>query len=315
MFINYHNGKIFTPEIAIIARVKDLPGIRAPDGDLHERIEQYRQTAQEVRRDIVEMVYAAQSGHPGGSLSAVEYLLWLYNEALNVSPEAPDDPDRDRLVYSKGHACPVLYSLLARYGFIDGDPNEEFRRLGGSLPGHSSPKVPGVEFPSGSLGQGLSYANGLAMAADIDDRDYDVYVILGDGEVQEGNVWEAAMTAGEKELDVTAIVDRNGKQNDLPVIETKDIDPLAAKFESFRWDVYEVDGHDFEAIRDVFQELNADESTGPTVILADTVKGYPISFMEAEPNGYHAGAITDDELDQAMRDLDIDPSTVEVTPK
>ncbi|MFW5949763.1 MAG: transketolase [archaeon] len=292
-----------------------MPGDRTPDGELDERIEEYRRTATDVRKDIVEMVYAAQSGHPGGSLSAVEFMLWLYNEELNVSAADPTDPDRDRLIYSKGHACPVLYALLARYGFVDGDPREEFRRLGGSLPGHSSPKVPGVEFPSGSLGQGLSYANGQAMAAELDDRDYDVYAILGDGEVQEGNIWEAAMTAGEKELDVTAIVDRNGKQNDLPVAETKEVDPLAEKFEAFRWDVWEVDGHDFEDLAETFAAINADTAPGPTVVLANTVKGHPISFMEAQPNGYHAGAMSEEELEQAIGELGFDPAEVEVSTK
>jgi len=260
------------------------------------------------------MVYAAQSGHPGGSLSAVEYLLWLYNEELNVDPDDPDAPDRDRLVYSKGHACPVLYALLSRYGFVDADPNEEFRRLGGALPGHSSPKVPGVEFPSGSLGQGLSYANGVALGREQDDADYDVYAILGDGETQEGNVWEAAMTAGEKGLDVTAVVDRNKKQNDLPVAETMEVDPLDEKFESFGWDVWEVDGHDLTEIAAAFEEINAADD-GPKLLIANTVKGYPIDFMEAQPNGYHAGAITDDELDQAMDELGFDAADVEVTPK
>ena len=278
-----------------------MTGAQHRDEDLSERIERYRETAREVRRDIVEMVYAAQSGHPGGSLSAVELLLWLYNEELDVDPDAPDAPDRDRLVYSKGHACPVLYSLLTRYGFVDADPNEEFRRFGGSLPGHSSPKVPGVEFPSGSLGQGLSYANGLAMAADMSGDDYDVYAVLGDGETQEGNLWEAAMTAGEKDLDIVAIVDRNGKQNDLPVVETKDIAPLDEKFESFRWDTWTVDGHDFDDIAAAFEEIN--EADGPRMLIADTVKGYPIEFMEDQPNGYHAGAPTDEEYETAMRDL------------
>ncbi|ERJ04852.1 transketolase protein [Halorhabdus tiamatea SARL4B] len=307
------NGKLFTAEMGNSQRVKSLPGISTSDGDLDERIEQYRQTATEVRRDIVEMVYAAQSGHPGGSLSAVEYLLWLYNEELNVDPENPDDPDRDRLVYSKGHACPVLYALLDRYDFVDVDPNEEFRRLGGALPGHSSPKVPGVEFPSGSLGQGLSYANGQSMGADFDDRDYDVYAILGDGETQEGNIWEAAMSAGEKGLDVVAIVDRNKKQNDLPVAETMEIDPLDEKFEAFGWDVWEVDGHDFESIAAAFEEIN--ETDGPRLLIANTVKGHPIDFMEAQPNGYHAGALTDDEFETALEELGFDPATVEVTTK
>lgn len=288
---------------------------RTPDGDLEDRLERYRQEAREIRRDIVEMVYSAQSGHPGGSLSAVEYLLWLYEEELNVSPEDPDDPNRDRLVYSKGHACPVLYAILSRKGFFEGDPNQEFRRLGGKLPGHSSPKVPGVEFPSGSLGQGLSFANGVAMGAGLDDGDYDAYAILGDGETQEGNTWEAAMTAGEKELDVVAVVDRNLKQNDLPVEETKEIDPLARKFESFRWDVYECDGHDIADVADAFGEINADDSPGPKLLIANTVKGYPISFMEEQPNGYHAGAITDDEFDEAMAELGFDATAAEVETK
>lgn len=286
-----------------------MPTSRTPDGSLETRIEQYRHTAREVRKDILEMTYTAQSGHIGGSLSAVEYLLWLYNEELAVSPENPSEPDRDRLVYSKGHACPVLYALLARYGFIDCDPSEEFRRLGGSLPGHSSPKVPGVEFPSGSLGQGLSYANGLVMAAELGDHEYDTYVILGDGEIQEGNIWEAAMTAGEKELAVTAVIDRNLKQNDLPVAETKEIDPVRAKFESFGWDVWECDGHSFESLSEAFGQMQADASAGPNLLVANTVKGEGVPFMQEEPNGYHAGALSDDEFDRALRDLGFDPET------
>lgn len=272
--------------------------------------------APEIRKDIIEMTYAAQSGHIGGSLSAVEFLLWLYNEELEISPENPSAPDRDRLVYSKGHACPVLYAILARYGFVDGDPNEEFRRLGGALPGHSSPKVPGVEFPSGSLGQGLSYANGLAIEAELGDSDYDVYAVLGDGEIQEGNVWEAAMTAGDKELAVTAVIDRNGKQNDLPVAETKGIEPVREKFEAFGWTVFECDGHDFESIADAFTEIHDSEGDGPTLLIADTVKAQGVPFMQAEPNGYHAAALSDEEFERALRALGFDPETAtEVTPR
>lgn len=258
------------------------------------------------------MTYAAQSGHIGGSLSAVELLLWLYNEEVEISPENPSAPDRDRLVYSKGHACPVLYAILARYGFISGDPREEFRRLGGSLPGHSSPKVPAVEFPSGSLGQGLSYANGLAMSEELGDHAYDVYVVLGDGEIQEGNIWEAAMTAGDKELDVTAVIDRNLKQNDLPVTETKGIEPVRGKFESFGWDVWECDGHSFESLSEAFGEIRADGSAGPKLLVANTVKGKGVPFTQEEPNGYHAGALSDGEFDQALHDLGFDPETSEV---
>lgn len=252
------------------------------------------------------MTYTAQSGHIGGSLSAIEYLLWLYNEELEVSSENPSAPERDRLIYSKGHACPVLYAILARYGFVSGNPNDEFRRLGGSLPGHSTPKVPGVEFPSGSLGQGLSYGNGLAMAAELEDRTYDVYVVLGDGETQEGNIWEAAMTASDKNLDVTAIIDRNLKQNDLPVSETKEIAPVRAKFESFGWDVWECDGHSFESLAESFDAMR---DAGPKLLIANTVKGKGVPFMQDEPNGYHAGALSDEEFSQALRDLGFDPET------
>ena len=290
-----------------------MAGTQTPNGDLSTRIERYQQTAPEVRRDIVEMVYAAQSGHPGGSLSATEFMIWLYEEELDVDPENPDDPDRDRLVYSKGHACPVLYALLTRYGFVDADPNEEFRRLGGKLPGHSSPKVPGVEFPSGSLGQGLSYANGLALGADLDDADYDVYAVLGDGELQEGNVWEAAMTAGDKELDVTAIVDHNRKQNDLPVAETKEVKPVREKFEAFGWQVWECDGHDFESIAAAFEEMNESESDGPKLLIANTVKGKGVQFMTEQPNGYHAGAPTDEEYETALREIGFEADASEVS--
>lgn len=251
------------------------------------------------------MCHAAQSGHPGGSLSAVEYLLWLYNEELDVSPETIDDPGRDRLVYSKGHACPVLYAVLAEYGFVDGDPNEEFRVFGGSLPGHASPKVPGVEFPSGSLGQGLSFANGLAIAADLDDEDYDVYAVLGDGELQEGQIWEAVMTAYSKDLsNLTVIVDRNKKQNDLPVDETKPYSSVPEAFDGFGWNVFECNGHDFEDIAATFAEIHAHDSEKPDVLIADTVKGKGVDFMEAQPNGYHAGGPSDEEREEALEQIE-----------
>lgn len=289
--------------------MRTVSSARRSDPELADRIEAYRNSAPHVRREIIEMCHAAQSGHPGGSLSAVEYLLWLYGEELDVSPDALDDPGRDRLVYSKGHACPVLYAVLARYGFLDVDLDEEFRRFGG-LPGHSAPKVPGVEFPSGSLGQGLSYANGLAIAADLDDLDYDVYSILGDGELQEGNVWEAAMTAGEKNLGrVTAVVDHNRKQNDLPVAETMEVQPIREKFESFGWTVRRCDGHDFDSLAETFAEIRADTGDGPDVLIADTVKGKGVSFMEDRPNGYHAGGPSDDELRRALEELGFDGRT------
>jgi len=280
--------------------VNIVTSTHSPDGKLSDRIGMYREIAPEIRKEIVEMCHAAQSGHPGGSLSAVEYLLWLYGEELQVSPDTLQDHDRDRLVYSKGHACPVLYAVLSHYGLLDADLSKEFRRIGG-LPGHSSPKVPGVEFPSGSLGQGLSYANGLAMGADLDGRDYDVYTVLGDGEIQEGNVWEAAMTAGEKDLDTIAIVDRNMKQNDLPVAKTKEIDPVPEKFEAFGWKTFRCDGHNFESIADAFNAVRAVD--GPRLIIADTIKGYPISFMEDQPNGYHAGGPSEEELELALAEL------------
>lgn len=289
--------------------MSNVSDAQSPDGELPDRIETYRNTAPEIRREIVEMCHVAQSGHPGGSLSAVEYLLWLYGEELNVSPDAPDEPGRDRLVYSKGHACPVLYSVLSHHSILDTDLNEEFRRFGG-LPGHSSPKVPGVEFPSGSLGQGLSYANGLAMAAELDGRDYDVFSVHGDGELQEGNIWEAAMTAGDKNLgNLTAIVDHNRKQNDLPVAETMEVEPIQKKFESFGWNVWQCDGHDFESIAETFSEMHTDTSDSPSVLIANTVKGKSVSFMEDQPNGYHAGAPSDEELRRALDELGFDFGT------
>lgn len=260
------------------------------------------------------MCYAAQSGHPGGSLFAVECLLWLYHEELAIDPTDPDTPDRDRFVYSKGYPCPVLYSVLSRTGFVV-DPNEEFRRSGDALPGHSSPKVPGVEFPSGSLGQGLSYANGLAMAADLDDTDYRVYSFLGDGELPEGNVWEAAMTAVEENLDHVAVVDRNRKKNDFPVSETKEIEPVREKFESFGWSVHRCDGHDFDAIAHTFDRIHADDTGRPTVLIANTIKSKWVPFIQDRPNGYHAGCLTDGEFRRAMTDLGFDSEEAEVTPR
>lgn len=292
-----------------------MSDISTAEDKLTNRIERYRQMATTVRREIIEMCYASQSGHLGGSLSAVESLIWLYHEELDVCVSNPDAPDRDRFVYSKGHACPVLYSVLSQVGFINDDPTKEFRRFGGSLPGHSSPKITGVEFPSGSLGQGFSYANGLAMAADLDNIEYQVYSFAGDGEIQEGNVWEAAMTAADKNLDHVAIVDRNRKQNDLPVSETMKIEPLREKFNSFGWETFECNGHSFKDIADAFERIHADDTDNPSLLIANTIKGKGVHFMQNKPNGYHAGALTGDEFDEAMEDLGFDPKASEVTPR
>lgn len=260
-------------------------------------------TARRIRRDIVRMVGAAGSGHPGGSLSAVEIMTALYFKVMRLDPERPDWPERDRFVLSKGHAAPVLYAALAERGFFAVDKLDTLRRLGSPLQGHPDRKsLPGVEVSTGSLGHGLAVANGMALAGRLDGRDYHVYVLLGDGELEEGMVWEGAMAAAHYRLDnLTAIVDHNHLQIDGRVEEVMSPEPVADKFRAFGWEVMTIDGHDFGQILDALER--AREVKGkPTVIIAETIKGKGVSFMENQA-GWHGKAPKPEEVEKALAEL------------
>lgn len=257
----------------------------------------------EVRRDIVRMTAAAGSGHPGGSLSSVELMVGLYFTKLRHDPQRPDWPERDRFILSKGHVAPVLYSVLARSGYFPVEELLTLRQLGSRLQGHPHMlALPGVDNSSGSLGQGLSQANGLALAARLNQQDFRVYCLLGDGELQEGQVWEAIMTAAHYKLDnVCAIVDYNELQIDGNVEDVMGLAPLRDKWEAFNWHVIEIDGHDMEQVLAAYEEANQTQEK-PTVILAKTIKGKGISFMEDRPE-WHGRAPKKEELEKALAEL------------
>ncbi len=262
-----------------------------------------RARANTIRRHIINMIHAAGSGHPGGSLSAADIVTTLYFREMRLDPEHPDWSDRDRFVLSKGHAAPVLYAALAERGYFPVEDLMTLRKLGSPLQGHPDmKKLPGVEMSTGSLGQGLSAANGMALAAKLDGRDYRVYVLLGDGELQEGQVWEAAMAAAHYGLDnLTAFVDFNGLQIDGPVTEVMSPLPLSEKWRAFGWEVIEIDGHDVEQIIEAVAKAKNVKGK-PTVIIAETVKGKGVSFMEAQVD-WHGTAPKDDQKEQAIAEL------------
>ena len=259
-----------------------------------------------LRRHVVEMVYQAGSGHPGGSLGMAEMFVSLYLAGeLNIRPEEPKWDDRDRFVLSKGHISPGYYAALAIAGYFSEDLLPTFRKLGSPLQGHPCMlKGTGMDMSSGSLGQGLSVANGMAIAAKLDGKSYRVYVMLGDGEVQEGQVWEAAMTSAHHKLDnVCAILDYNDLQIDGKVSEIMDVAPLAGKWKAFGWNVIEIDGNDFDQIFDAFDQARATEGK-PTIIVAKTIKGKGVSFMENACE-WHGKAPSEEQYRQAMSDLGV----------
>lgn len=260
--------------------------------------------AQQLRRKTFETIYNAGGGHYGGSLSAIEIMTTLYYDVMNIHPQEPDWPDRDRFVLCKGHAGPPLYVILADRGFIDADRLKELDQNGGSLPKHVDRlKVQGIDYSSGPLGQGLSVACGMAASARLDKKDLYVYALLGDGELDEGQIWEAAMTAGHYKLDhLIAFVDRNMNQIDGTTEDVMTLEPLAAKWEAFGWDVQVIDGHDTNAIRAAVKKAKS-ISGKPSVIIADTVKGKGISFMENQYK-WHSGQITEEQFAQGLRDLE-----------
>lgn len=260
--------------------------------------------ANEVRKGIVTAVYEAHSGHPGGSLSAADIFTYLYFEEMNIDPEDPGREDRDRFVLSKGHTAPGLYSALAHRGYFPVEDLITLRHLGSYLQGHPCmQETPGVDMSSGSLGQGISAAVGMALAAKMDRKDYRVYTLLGDGELQEGQVWEAAMFAGHRKLDnLTVIIDNNGLQIDGSVEDVCSPYPIDRKFRAFHFHVICIDGNDMDALRRAFKE--ARETKGmPTAIICRTVKGKGVSFMEYAA-GWHGKAPNNEEYTRAMEELE-----------
>ena len=259
--------------------------------------------AVEVRKGIVEGVHSAKAGHPGGSLSAADIFTYLYFEEMNIDPKNPKDENRDRFVLSKGHTAPGLYSALAHRGYFPVEDLLTLRHTGSYLQGHPDMKhIPGVDMSSGSLGQGLSAAAGMALAGKLQNKDYRVYALLGDGEIQEGQIWEAAMFSGYRKLDnLCVIVDNNNLQIDGAIDEVCSPDPIDKKFESFNFHVINIDGNDFDQIRAAFDEAKATKGM-PTAIIAHTVKGKGVSFMENQV-GWHGKAPNDEEFAIAMEDL------------
>ena len=259
--------------------------------------------AKEIRRDIIEQVYIASSGHPGGSLSIADIMAVLYFDELNIDEKNPKWEDRDRLVLSKGHCSPALYSCLANRGFFDVEKLKTFRNINSNLQGHPDMnKVPGVDISSGSLGQGLSCANGMAIAGKMDNKNYRVYCILGDGEIEEGQVWEAAMASNKYKLDnLCVIVDNNNLQIDGTIEEVMSSYPIDEKFKSFGFQVINIDGHNIQEIIDAF-DVAKNVKDKPTCIIAKTIKGKGVSYMENDVK-WHGIAPNEEQYQLAMKEL------------
>lgn len=275
----------------------------APEDSQTKKIEQ---KAQQIRKDIINIVYQAgpqRRGHPGPALSIADIVAVLYYGIMRINPKEPEWPDRDRFILSKGHASPVLYAVLALKGYFSREKYKTFRRIDGMLQGHPDMKrIPGVDMTTGSLGHGISAGIGMAISAKIDKKDYHVFVIVGDGECQEGLIWEAAMLAPKYKLDnLIAIVDKNGYQSCNKVSETVPMEPFKEKWTAFGWNVIEIDGHNIKEINAVLK-LAVDHKDSPTVIIAHTVKGKGVSFMEGD-NSWHQKALTEEEYQTALREL------------
>lgn len=255
-----------------------------------------------IRKGIIEGVYNAKSGHPGGSLSIADLLTYLYFEKMNVNSSDPEDPDRDRFVLSKGHCAPALYAVLALKGYFSDKELKSLRHIGAMLQGHPCIHTKGIDMSSGSLGQGISAACGMALAGKLDGKSYKVYTVLGDGEVEEGQVWEAAMFASHKNLDnLIAVVDNNGLQIDGPISEVCSPEPITDKFAAFGWHVITMDAHDFDSIEKAFAE--ADTISGkPVAIIQKSIKGKGVSFMENQVS-WHGTAPNAEQYEQAMTEL------------
>ena len=267
-----------------------------------QRIKELQKIAVKVRMGIIEGVHSAKAGHPGGSLSCTDILTYLYFEKMNINPADPKMPERDRFVLSKGHAAPALYSVLAHRGFFDTEMLTTLRQIGSILQGHPDMKhIPGVDMSSGSLGQGISCAVGMALSAKHFNENYKVYSVLGDGEIEEGQVWEAAMFAANKNLsNLTIFVDYNNLQIDGTIEEVNSPYPIDKKFEAFNWHVITINGHDFEEIENALNE--AEKIDKPVCIIANTIKGKGVSFMENNV-AWHGTAPNDEQYEAAMQEL------------
>lgn len=266
-------------------------------------IDELKKIANNIRIDIIEQIHTAKSGHPGGALSCVDILTVLYFNQMNINPEQPKAKERDRFVLSKGHASAALYSILANRGYFEKEELKTFRNINSNLQGHPDMnKVKGVDMTSGSLGQGLSVANGMAMASKLDKAGIRVYCLVGDGEIEEGQIWEAAMTASKYKLDnLCVIVDNNNLQIDGTIEEVMPSYPIDKKFESFGFNVIKTDGHDIERLIDSFNKAKQVKGR-PTVIIAKTIKGKGVSFMENQV-GWHGKAPNDEEYNKAIEEL------------
>lgn len=268
-------------------------------------LEELKTMANIIRKDIITMLAESKSGHPGGSLSAVEILTYLYFKEMNVNSNNPKDGDRDRFVLSKGHGAPVLYSALAEKGYFPKEELLKLRKTNSMLQGHPDMKgTPGVDMSTGSLGQGLSASNGMALAAKLDNKSYRVYALLGDGELQEGQIWEAALTSAHYKLDnLTIFIDHNGLQIDGTNEEVKNVNPIEDKWKAFGWHTIAIDGHDFQQIKNAIEEAKITKDK-PTVIVACTVKGKGVSFMENQV-GWHGVAPNAEQKEQALKELEV----------
>lgn len=270
---------------------------------MKKNVEELRNIATTIRKDIVTMLTESASGHPGGSLSAADILTTLYFNEMNIDPKNEKDSNRDRFVLSKGHAAPVLYSTLARRGFFDVEELKTLRKFGSNLQGHPNMNdLPGIDMSTGSLGQGISAAVGMAIAGKLDNKEYRVYSLLGDGELEEGQVWEAAMSAAHYKLDnLTIFVDFNGLQIDGDITKVMNPSPIDKKFEAFGWNVITIDGHDFDEILGALEKARATKGM-PTCIVAKTIKGKGVSFMENEA-AWHGTAPNREQCEKALEEI------------
>jgi transketolase len=270
---------------------------------MSNKIAELKEIAKVIRKDIVSMLTESGSGHPGGSLSATDILTTLYFNEMKIEPKDPQNPNRDRFVLSKGHAAPVLYATLARKGYFDVEELKTLRKLGSNLQGHPNMNdLSGVDMSTGSLGQGISAAVGMALAGKLDNKDYRVFALLGDGELEEGQVWEASMSAAHYKLDnLTIFVDFNGLQIDGDIHEVMNPSPIDKKFEAFGWKTIIIDGHNYEDILNAIEEAKATKDK-PTAIIAKTIKGKGVSFMENEA-AWHGTAPNKEQCEQALREI------------
>lgn len=268
-------------------------------------LEELKTKAKSIRKNIINMLTEAKSGHPGGSLSGVEILTYLYFKEMNIDPKEPNKFDRDRLVLSKGHAAPLLYGTLAEKGYFPKEELMKLRKINSMLQGHPDMKdTPGVDMSTGSLGQGLSAANGMALAGKLDKKDYRVFVLIGDGELQEGQIWEAAMTAAHYGLDnATAFIDNNGLQIDGFNKDVMNVEPIKEKWKAFGWHTINIDGHDFEQIENAVKEAKSIKGK-PTAIIAKTIKGKGVSFMENIAD-WHGVAPNKEQSEKALKELEV----------